>query len=110
MAINIITAVDNRRVYEAEARVAPGDTARIFLPSTGPASLAVHAQGSTAKCSFYLSSVATIKAGFGRPIPAAVGEDGIVTFAVAATDLPSAVNAIDVTNLGAVDIFVEVLQ
>jgi hypothetical protein len=100
----------NGRVYEYSAVANPGETVIAYIPGTGFASVAVHAQGGSADVAFSLSPLASIQAGQGRFVPAALGTGGTVTNASDATDITAPVNAVRVVNTGAAPVYVEVLQ
>lgn len=106
----IVNTAHNGRVYEASRTLEPGESCLIYLPTTGPAAVAVHAVGSTAQVGYSLSPVAAIEAGLGRFLPAALGVDGLVVDGNDATDIPAPANAVQVMNFGAMQVTVELLQ
>lgn len=99
--------------YEFEHALADTESVVVILPEQGPSSVAVHpAVMAGASVEFTLSSLAKVKAGTAKWLPAAIGTGAFgpgVTDVPDATDILSPVTAIRVTAfMGAVD--VEVLQ
>lgn len=76
-----MTTIHTGRVSLTERTIADGETFTFdAFASAGPATLAVHpAAGATATVAYTASSPARIAAGTARWIPAAIGEDGVVS-------------------------------
>lgn len=104
------TTIHTGRVSLTEALI-DADETFVFdaFASAAPATLAVHpSPGATATVSYTVSTPARIAAGTARWLPAAIGEDGVVS-APAATDIPAPVTALRVVAaLG--EVVVEVAQ